>query len=81
VGWAILYGDYEIYPAVVPLCDGQRGIVGFTPLARVYVRGDRDRLVVEIGPSNLTFQDATAATRYILYRAKGMIDGDERALA
>lgn len=81
MGWAVQYLDYEIYPSVTPVRAGVRGIVGFVPVASVYRRGDHEKPVVELGPTeDVTFRDAAAATEYIVSRAKGLIDGDESAL-
>jgi len=81
VGWAIVYGEYEIHASVSPVRAGPLGIVAFIPLASVYRKSDHDFLIAEIRPARgQTFRDATAATSYIVARAKGMIDGDESAL-
>ena len=80
MGWAIVYGGYEIYPSVIPLRDGALGIVGFAPIAHIYARGDHERPIAEIGSPSETFRDVTEATAYILGRARGVIDGGEAAL-
>ena len=82
MGWAIQYGDYEIYPSVIPVRRAELGIVGFVPIAHVYKKGEHEQRVAEVGPTdNVTFRDAAAASSYIVERAKGLIDGDENALA
>ena len=81
MGWAVHYQEFEIYPSVIPVRAGSRGIVGFVPVASVYRKGEHAEPFVELGPPDeVTFRDAAAATWYIISHAKRLIDGDENAL-
>jgi len=79
MGWALYYRDFEIYPGVVPVRHGDRGIVGFQPIAHIQSRsnsvGGAPLLRVPV-ECPVCFKDATAASEYVIARAKRLIDGD-----
>jgi len=76
MGWALFYREFEIYPAVVPVRDGNKGIVGFQPIAHIQHRsGNEPRSFLEIpAESGKCFTDPVQARDYIVDRAKLAID-------
>jgi len=80
MGWALRYRNFEIYPALVPRWDEQKGVVGFQPIAHVQ-RCDTDGMTtpfVEIPVDRgVIFEDPSEASEYVVDRAKRMIDASD----
>ena len=76
MGWALFYREFAIYPAVVPVRDRERGIVGFKPIAHIQRRSsDEPSTFLRIRTEGETcFTDPAQARDYIVDRAKTAID-------